>query len=315
MKKIITSLLAIFLFTAFGACSSSAAFMDMEENEEMMSEVETGYVTVNGMRMFYREAGSDQGVPLILIHGWPLNSKLYKHNITALASENCHVYAIDLRGFGKSDMGTMGNPKEMRISQYANDVLAFMDEMGIEKAIIAGMSMGGPITFAMYQQAPDRFMGMLLIDTVAADAPPFEKHLWFGWAQFIDQKGVGVIPKFAMDEMLTVHARMNKPELVNTVEEIMKEASRKGAIAGAYALAYRPNFRPLLSSISVPTLILVGTQDTIYPPAFSKYMHKHIPNSTLALIENGSHASVVEEAEQYNKVINQWLEEQMMMEM
>lgn len=312
MKKLTTSIVLLLLtLTAFSACAVSSASMDVGENKEMisMSEVETHYVMLNGMRMFYREKGSDQGTPLILVHGWPLSSKLFSKNINALASENFHVYAMDLRGFGKSDMGTMMDPSKMRISNYADDVLAFMDELGIEQAIIGGMSMGGPIVFNMYKEAPDRFLGILLIDTVAAAAPAFEKQLWLGWAKYIDNKGVGAIPKMAMDEMLTAHARMNKKQLKNKVAGIMKEASKAGAKAGAYALAHRPNFRPMLSSIKVPTLILVGMQDTIYPYGFSQYMQKHIPSSTLKIIENGSHASVMEEAEQYNETINEWLDE------
>ncbi len=306
MKKLITSLASICMLIALIACSSTAVMG--QDGEMMMSEANSSYATVNGIEMFYREAGSGQGIPVILIHGWPLNSKLFMNNMEAIASDNCHVYAVDLRGFGNSEMGNM-NPSEMMVSDYADDVLAFMDEMGIERAVIGGMSMGGPIVFSMYEQAPDPFMGMLLFDTVAAAAPPFEKHLWIGWTNYINKKGVKVIPKMATDEMLTAEARMNNMELVKTVKGLMKEASKQGAIAGAHALAYRPNFRPMLGQIEVPVLILVGMQDTIYPPSFSKHMNKNIPNSTLVVIENGSHAAVIEEPEQNNEAINGWMQE------
>ncbi len=300
-KKISTLVFSALAFvTLLIACSTTETVSQQRYNVE----TDSNYVMVNGIEMFYREAG--EGTPIILIHGWPLSSRLFAGNISALA-EDYHVIAPDLRGFGKTEM--MGNPSEMRIEGYAQDVLAMMDELGIEQAVIGGMSMGGPIAFSMYEQAPDRFTALLLMDTIAAAAPPQEKHLWLGWAINIENNGVKVIPKQAMDEMLTAETRMNDSSAVNHIAGIMKNASKEGAMAGAYALSNRSNFMPLLSEISVPTLIIVGLQDSIYPYEFAKRMQKKISDSELAILDNANHAAIFEAADRANEGILTWLNE------
>ncbi len=319
MKKFTSTLFIAFFFTAcfaaLPACSSTyetvADQVDIIEDDvqEIVTgdadvAVDSGFVSVNGVRLFYMEAG--EGTPMILVHGWPLESGLFSRNIEVLA-QNHHVIAIDLRGFGQSSWE--GDAAEVRVEMYADDVLAVMDEMGIEQAVIGGMSMGGPIAFAMYQEAPERFIGLLLIDTIAAAAAPPEKHLWIGWTNYIENMGVDAIPGYVMDEMLTAEARMDQPQLVDYVSSLMMNASEEGAIAGANALAYRPNFRPMLEEITAPTLILVGMQDTIYPYGTSQYMHQHIPNSELVIIDGGSHAAIIEEAGAANDAILDWMDD------
>ncbi len=323
-RTISTFALAAFLtvcFTAFGP-GNAALGQDttMAEEGEMGEEmrdmrdeampdaamantaaIDSGYVEVNGARIFYIEAG--EGTPMVLVHGWPLGSGLFARNIPALAEEY-HVIAVDLRGFGQSE--APGEQSEASVSTYAQDVLAVMDELDIEQALIGGMSMGGPIVFSMYEEAPERFMGMLLIDTIAAAAAPPEMHLWIGWGEYIEANGVEAIPGYAMDEMLTAEARMEAPELVNQVKSLMMNASMEGAIAGANALATRPNFRPMLGEIDVPTLIIVGRHDTIYPYEISKRMQSQIEGAELVILEGGSHAAILEKAEAANEAILTW---------
>lgn len=302
MHKIISvSILAVL----FIACTEAqGGLSNQDQNQDRIQAADSNYVTIDDTRIFYREAG--EGTPLILIHGWPLSSELFAKNISALA-EQYHVIVPDLAGFCNSEFS--GNPQEWTVEKYAQDILALMDELGIEQAVIGGMSMGGPITLSMFEQAPDRFIGMLLIDTIAAPAAAPEKQLWLGWVQRIQEKGVKSIPPYVMDEMLTAEVRMNNPELVNQVATIMKNASKEGAIAGAYALANRPDFRPLLSSINVPTLILVGMQDSIYPYEIAQRMQKKIPNSELVILDNGNHAAIIEEADAANEAILSWMNE------
>ncbi|HEX6983694.1 MAG TPA: alpha/beta hydrolase [Balneolaceae bacterium] len=303
MYKITSSFIAcIFAFASFTACSDAPALPTENQNKEAP---DSNYVTVDDTRIFYREAGEGP-TTLILLHGWPLSSQLFQKNISALAEEY-HVIVPDLPGFCNSEFNA--NPQEWGVEDYANDILALMDELGIEQAVIGGMSMGGPIVLSMFEQAPDRFIGMLLIDTIAAPAAAPEKQLWLGWVQRIQEMGVESIPSYVMDEMLTAEARMNNTELVNEVATIMKHASKEGAIAGAYALANRPDFRPLLGSIDVPTLILVGIQDSIYPYEIAQRMQQNISGSELVILDGGNHAAIIEEADAANEAILSWMGE------
>ncbi len=99
---------------------------------------------------------------MVLIHGYPLNGDLFERQRRILGL-GFRVITIDLRGFGRS----IAPDDEASIDLYADDVLALLDLLNIQQAIIGGHSMGGAITLRMYQRAPDRFRGMILNDAAA----------------------------------------------------------------------------------------------------------------------------------------------------
>ena len=137
-----------------------------------------GMLEINGAQIHYVSVGS--GTPMLLLHGYPLSGELFARNRGALASAGYRVITIDQRGCGMST-APAGDPGSLET--YAKDALAVMDSLNIPRAIIGGMSMGGPITFEMYREAPERFMGMILIDTLANPAGIVEQNIWKGMAQ------------------------------------------------------------------------------------------------------------------------------------
>jgi pimeloyl-ACP methyl ester carboxylesterase len=183
-----------------------------------------------------------------------------------------------------------------------------MDALKMEKAIIGGMSMGGPVVFEMYREAPKRFSGMILMDTTAVPANLAESGLWKGIAAMVEEKGVDSLVPVLMKDMLTGPTRLNNEAPVETLGTIVKNASKEAAIAGATALANRPDSQPTLDKINVPTLVIVGIEDTIYPIAMAKDMAKAIPGAELALIDRAAHASMIENPDQVNKAILAWAE-------
>lgn len=253
----------------------------------------------DGARIHYQVAG--QGEPLLLIHGYPLSEELFSRNREAL-SESYQVITPTLRGYGMSE----APDNTATIQTYAEDMLALMDELGVQQAIIGGMSMGGPITFEMYRQAPERFKGMILIDTIAAPAGPPEAGLWNGVAELAQNEDVSALVPALMKDMLTGDTRMNMPEQVEFLSNIFEQASLEAAVAGANALANRPDSQPTLSTITVPTLILVGLEDTVYPFEIAQMMNDAIANSELVILDGASHAAIYEAAEQANQAILDW---------
>lgn len=258
------------------------------------------YAEVNGARIFYQSVG--QGEPLLLLHGYPLSGALFARNRDALA-QRYRVITLDHRGYGMST--APGVPDNVAI--YAQDALAVMTQLGVQQAIIGGHSMGGPIVFEMYRRAPERFRGMILIDTIAAPASAIEKGLWMGFVEYVRQNGIdqGYVNALIKD-MLSGDTRVNVPEQVNFLSAVVQQASRDGAIGGAMALANRPDSTQLLAGIQVPTLVFVGVEDTIYPVAISQMMQQAIPNSTLATIPGAAHAAVFEAPERTNQAVLEW---------
>jgi pimeloyl-ACP methyl ester carboxylesterase len=259
----------------------------------------TNTVEINGAHIYYQVQG--QGTPIFLIHGYPLSGNLFARNRATLA-DTYQVITPDLPGFGKS---TAKNDKAT-IKTYAKDMLGLMDHLGIKKAIIGGMSMGGPIVLEMYREAPQSFLGMILIDTTAAPAPPVETGLWHGFIEQTKKMGTASLVNPLIKNMLTGKTRLNKPKEVTFLSNIIKQASRDGDIAGANALATRPDSRPTLSTIKVPTLILVGVDDPYYPFELSQKMKKAIPNAKLVMLPGAAHAAIYEDAQLANQAILGW---------
>lgn len=255
---------------------------------------------MNGARIFYQTAG--EGEPMLLLHGYPLSGALFSRNRDALA-ERYRVITLDHRGYGMSEAPYVPN----EIAVYAQDALAVMDELGVGQAIIGGHSMGGPIAFEMYQRAPDRFRGMILIDTIAAPASTIEAALWRGFADEARQNGIGsTYVNFLMKNMHSGDTRVNQPELVDHLTGVIMAASVDAAIGGAQALATRPDYTALLGQIRVPTLVYVGVEDTVYPVAISQMMSQAIPTAELATIPDAAHAAIFEAPERSNQAILDW---------
>jgi pimeloyl-ACP methyl ester carboxylesterase len=169
MKKL--SVLVLVLLFAFTTGLATAQTQQAESTLNAPVAANEGFVQVDeGARIFYQVWG--EGEPMVLIHGYPMNGSLFSQNVEAL-SQQYQVITVDLRGFGQSE----APDGDTTVEVYATDVLNVMDELGIQEAIIGGMSMGGPTVFAMYERAPERFNGMILIDTIAASASPAEAGL------------------------------------------------------------------------------------------------------------------------------------------
>lgn len=258
------------------------------------------FLEVDGARIFYQVAG--EGELMLLMHGYPLSGALFGRNREALA-EQYQVITLDHRGYGISEAPEV--PSD--VATYASDALAVLDELGVDQAIIGGHSMGGPITFEMYQMAPERFRAMILIDTIAAPASTIEAALWQGFAEEAEANGISTVYiNFLIKDMLSGDTRVNQPELVQYLTTVIEQASVDAAIGGARALASRPDYTELLGQIEVPALVYVGVEDTIYPVAISEMMAEAIPDSTLVTISGAAHAAVVEAPERTNEEILDW---------
>ena len=242
---------------------------------------------VNGAEIFVEESGS--GPDLVLLHGYPLSGALFARVRPAL-EEHFTVVTLDHRGYGSSSAPGVVDGVET----YAEDALTVLDEMGVSNAIIGGMSMGGPIVFSMYEQDPERFGGMVLIDTTPAAANPAEAGLWRGVEGIIAENGMAPIYPALLPDMLSGQTRLNEPAVGAYLTEIMKPASAEAGRGGAIALAERPDRTDMLPQIEVPALVIVGVEDALYSMTVSADMADALPMGELAIIPGASHAAVFE---------------------
>lgn len=234
-----------------------------------------------------------EGTPILWIHGFPLASSVFEHQ---LAMRGVRHVMPDLPGFGQSrpDGG------ELSIDDYARMMVELLDHRGIDRAVFAGLSMGGYICLAAARIAPERLLGLVLIDTrETADTDEARKGR-YGSIEKVRKEGVRPVVEAMLPKMLTKDAPQ---EMRDRVREIMSSSSPEGVIAALGAMATRNDSTPLLSKITIPTMIVVGEEDTITPPSDAERMAKLIPNAKLVKIAGAAHLSNYEKAVEVNRSI------------
>ncbi len=292
MKKyLLLPLMAVIVFLSLSALSVSAQFPRTRRFSADVNGVSISY-TVTGLR----------GETIVLIHGYPLNGDLFERQRRVLGINN-RVVTIDLRGFGRS---TTPND-QATIDLYADDVSALLTRLNIQRAIIGGHSMGGAVTLRLYQREPQRFRGMILNDAVFMPPPTVEQFMWRGYQQQLRELGVPSIVPILLPEFVTGRSRTDRPELAAEITNQILMASVNGAIGGARALETRPDLRPVLPTIAVPTLILFGEEDSLTPMETARMLDLAIPNSDLAIIRGATHGVIREEGDAANAIIQDWL--------
>jgi pimeloyl-ACP methyl ester carboxylesterase len=256
----------------------------------------------NGAEIFYSSSGD--GDAIVLLHGYPLSGALFERVRDSL-DDTHRVITIDHRGYGQS---STPEPVES-VSTYAEDALAVLDSIGVDQAVIGGMSMGGPILFEMYRQNPDVFSGAILIDTNHMPAGEIEQGIWNGTLDALNNASdVGAIIPFLMPNMLTGETRLvSAPAQVDYLTAAIEQASVDGALGGAKVLRDRPDSTETLGSMDIPVLVVVGREDTLYPVAISQAMADAAPQGELAVIPGAAHAAVFERPDAVAEAIQNWL--------
>jgi pimeloyl-ACP methyl ester carboxylesterase len=222
----------------------------------------------------------------------------------ALADGGWRVIAPQLRGVDHGD----ADPPATSVDDYAADVIDLLDALGIEDAVIGGLSLGGYVAFAVFRHAPRYFRGMLLADTRSQADTPEGVEGRKRMAALVRDKGPAAVAAEMLPKLLADATRQEHPGIVERVRSLTLANSAE-AIAGALsALMTRPDSTPMLGTIHCPTLILVGNQDTVTPPALSEELHRAIRGSELTIIERAGHLSSLEQPAAFNSALARFLE-------
>ncbi len=290
---------ALFLCVALGATAITPA-LHAQESQSPPATVQTGSFQTGGDTIYYHVAGS--GPAILVIHGFPLAGALFNGQVNVL-SQTHTVIIPDLPGFGQS---TTGNNKQTD-DHYAADMLALLTHLGVSTAIIGGHSMGGQITLDMYRLQPSVFKGMILFDTNPAAASIVEMAEWPAYGRQAEKLGVPSIAPSVVGVMVTGEALAAEPQLGMQLTTIVDSAGPKGVAGGGHALATRPDYTSLLSTINVPTLVICGQDDTVYPLPISQMLAGAIPGATLDVVPAAAHASMFQRPGMVDNDITTWL--------
>lgn len=257
-------------------------------------------LSLPGFTMAYDDRG--RGLPLLFIHGYPLNRTLWEPQIDDL-SYTTRVLTVDLRGHGESD--PMPGPYPMDL--LADDCISLLDALGITTPIvICGLSMGGYVTFAFYRRYAARVAGLILTATRAGADSSESKANRDKSAVLAQEKGADVIAEAMLPRLLSPKTLTARPDLVDRVRKIMRGISVDGIVGDLTGMRDRLDSTPLLTQINIPTLIIYGADDQIIPLSEVEFMHQAIINSELKIIPDAGHLPNLEQPELFNQVVKEF---------
>lgn len=244
------------------------------------------------------------GDPLLLVHGHPFDRTMWAPQIAEF-SRTHRVVAPDLRGYGSAPV--VPGTGTTLLSDFAEDVRALADALGIERFTLGGLSMGGQIVMECYRLFPERINGLVLADTFPAAETPEGRAARNAMADRLVREGMKGYADEVLDKMVAPYAE----ESVRAhVHRMMTSTQPEGAAAALRGRAQRPDYRALLTTIDVPTLVVVGRDDTYTPVADAEAMHAAIgtasnPNiSTLAVVESAAHMPNLEQPAVFNAALH-----------
>jgi len=255
------------------------------------------------MNLAYSESGNPNARPLVLIHAFPLNRAMWKHQLDGLS--NCaHLIAPDTPGFGESPTLSEGPT----MAAYVSAIAGFLDRMKIEKAVFAGCSMGGYILFELLRSYPDRVEGLILCDTRAEADASDARETRMQAIQIVREYGLAPVAQGMIPKLLCPNTLESNPDLVSEIESAILSNQPEGIIHAQQAMSDRTDSVQTLHSIGIPTLILVGESDELTPPDLARSMHEMIRGSRLEILPKAGHLSPLEQPQAANTAIRTFLD-------
>ena len=220
---------------------------------------------VEGVRMSCEDVGS--GPPIVLLHGFPLDHTMWAAQIAELQS-HFRVIAPDLRGFGASQLADGDAEDGVGMERYAADVIALLDWLQVgEPVVLAGLSMGGYIAWQAALRWPQRFRGIIPLDTRAAADADEPRAARFKMAEAAMQAGNSTPALAMIPKLLGATTREERPDIEDALRAMIERQSAEAVAAAQRGMARREDVRGKLDSLAVDSLCIVGVEDVISPPA------------------------------------------------
>lgn len=243
--------------------------------------------------------GPPDGMPVVLLHGFPFDRHLWEPQQDVLAQEGYRVVLPDLRGHGHSP----STPEVATMEAMASDVFRLLDRLQASRTVVVGHSMGGYVALAMYAAEPDRFAGLVLANTRAEADDEEGQAKRDEMATAVREGGSDVLVDRMFDKLMSPTTRERQPALVESVVRIMRQTPPEGAVNALMGMRDRPDRRDLLRKIRVPTLVIAGVDDPITPPDDARAMADAIPGARLEVLGGAAHLSMLESPKAFNEAL------------
>lgn len=260
--------------------------------------VAMGSIATARGRIGFDEAGDGEALPILFLHGVGSDKSVWAPQLSHFSSSR-RAIAFDYPGYGESEFVADASRDD-----YAASILAAMDALGIRRAHICGLSLGGVVAIATHAAAPERCASLIISDSFAVHPD----------GQGIHDRSVAASQSMSMRELAEARSGVLlgsaatpvlQAEVIEAMAAIDPAAYRIGAAA-----VWLADQRERAMAINVPTLILVGEEDSITPPALSQELADHIPGSRLERIAGAGHLANAEQPDAFNNAVESFLSEQ-----
>lgn len=256
---------------------------------------------LNDIEMAYDDMG--KGPAVILIHGFPLNRKMWEPQLLPIAEAGFRIIAPDLRGFGESDAPAGSYSMDV----FADDVIALLDALDIDKAVVGGMSMGGYVLMNLMERYPDRVRAACFIATRANADDELARERRTALAAEAERLGSNPITKFFAELLFAPGTSEKNPRMIAEVTAWMRSANPRGLAGGLIAMRDRKDYTADLPSFKIPSLVIAATEDRAAPREVAQVLIDGLPGCPSKVIENAGHMLNMEQPEIFNQTLIDFL--------
>ena len=251
-------------------------------------------ITNNGYDLGYAEAGGGDATPIVFLHGVGSDKSVWHPQLDHFGKAR-RAIAFDYPGYGDSDPAPKGTTRD----DYADAIISAMHELGIDRAHICGLSLGGVVAIAMHHADAKRCASLILADSFAVHPD----------GRAIYERGVAAsnnLRAMAEARVDVLLAQPADPAVRSEVVDTMSRIDPGAYVIGAEAV-WLADQRGRASDIRVPTLVLCGTEDKVTPPALSRDLAGLIPGAHYAVIEGAGHISNLEKPDEFNRLAQEFI--------
>ncbi len=238
-------------------------------------------MTTQSVDLFFVESGS--GVPLVLVHGYPLDHTIWDP-VSGVLQADARVIRPDLRGYGRSPI--TDGIYSMRL--FADDLLRLLDRLGLERVILAGHSMGGYVSLAFAQAYPQRLAGLALVTSQASADPPERRDGRYQQAQDVEERGTIA----AVEAGLAKYSR--DAAIREATREIMMRVDPRTVAASLRGMAERPDLSAVSGELDVPGLVIAGEVDEIISLQKAEETAGLLRKGKLVVVKDSGHMAMLE---------------------
>ncbi|MBO3100348.1 alpha/beta fold hydrolase [Cellulomonas fengjieae] len=236
----------------------------------------------------YRADGP--GLPVVLLHGFPLDHRMWDAVADELTADRA-VHAVDLPG-------TPGNATDLpepALEASADAVAEVLRAAGIDRAVVAGLSMGGYVALALLERHPDLVAGLALVDTKSTADPPEARANRLRIAAQVEESGSVDAVRPMASSLVGESTRSSRPAVAVQVGEWIDQQEPAGVAWSQRAMAARPDRSDVLRAFAGPVVVVVGDEDTVTPVEAAEHLVATAPQAQLVVVPRAGHLSSVEQ--------------------